>query len=124
MNNKRLFALREYLEYIPKRIKYVKTLTGGMITNEIRFWKALKLSIKHWREGHLICYEHLRGNLTIAQARNLIGSSERNVYRLLTKQTTEFINFLKEEESKFDKLYPYIPVTDIFENDLLEELYG
>ena len=115
MPRERFDKIRMYLNYVDKRIEYLKILGGGIISNEIRYWVGLKSSIKTWGKSHVIYYECLHRNLSLRQASNLFGASERTTARMFKKQRKELVAFIGMKEIELKALYPFIPMTDVFE---------
>lgn len=101
-------GLKNYLIYINDRITYLKIVTAGIPSNEYEYYKALRELIKQWGKTHILCYGYIRGKIDMEHVKNAMGVSERVCYRIISKQRTEFIKFITEQEKILEEQYPHI----------------
>ncbi len=107
--------IKKYLKYIPQRIAYLKMLMGDIPSNEYKFYCSLKKAIEQWGKAHVIFYGCLCGKITTKQAKSLYGVSERTLFRMMREQKKHLIKYIEEQEKLLSEKYPFIPMTDIFE---------
>ena len=108
----------EYLKYIKQRQVYLKFFVGGDYPlTELKYYEELQNRIKEWGKHHKIAYLYIKGKMSVSDAVDYMGVSERVFYRLIAKQKAEMITFIQETESKLEGKYSFIPFTDEF-NDM------
>lgn len=113
-------ALHDYISYIKNRITYLKAFSPSVPLSEYKYYRALLTEIKRWGEQHIIFYKYLRGKITIDDATSLYGVSEREFYRMMKHQRALLIKFIEEQENILGEKYPFIPMTDVF-NEIIGE---
>ena len=107
--------IKEYLKYISARIKYLKMFCGDIPSNELRFYCALRQSIKEWGKTHAAVYGYLYGKLSAKQVCGIVGVSARQFWRMIGKQSADLAAFIKEQENALEDKYPFIPFADLLE---------
>ncbi len=107
-------GLRDYIAYISKRIRYLKSFQGSVECSEHKYYCELRKQIKMWGRKHAIFYAYMRGKIELRKATELYGVSEREFYRLISLQRRRLIKFIEEQEEILEQKYPFIPVSDIF----------
>lgn len=106
--------LKKYLKYIPKRIAFLKTLSGEILSNEQRYYCALQEAIKEWGKTHVLFYGCIYGKISVKQAKSMCGVSERTFFRMMSKQRKALIDFIEAQECILSEKYPFIAMTEIF----------
>ena len=107
----------EYLKYIKQRRTYLKIFVrGDYPLTELKYYEELQHRITEWGKQHKIAYLYLKGKMSVRDAVDYMGVSERVFYRLIAKQKAEMITFIQETENELDEKYSFIPFTDEFDN--------
>lgn len=117
---KEALGVRNYLAYIENRMRYVKLLSNGIECNEYRYYHSMLNRIKKWSKNHAVFFAHTCGKVSTEEGKMLLGVPERTFYRLMRKQRKELISLIKQQEAVLSQEYPFIPVTDIFEQLVVE----
>ena len=117
---KEALGVKNYLTYIENRLRYVKLLLNGVECNEYRYYSSMLNRIKKWSKNHAVFYAHSCGKVSTEEGKMLLGVPDRTFYRMMRKQRKEFILFIKQQEVALAKEYPFIPVSDIFEQLVVE----
>lgn len=116
-------GIAQYLDYIKQRQAYLKIFVGkDYPLTEIKYYKELQQRIGEWAKKHRIAYQYIRCKINTQEAVELIGVSERVFYRLISKQKLELIDFIQKTEDELEKIYSFIPFTDDFISEVLDEL--
>ncbi len=114
--------LKQFLDYIKQRQEYLKRLAGeDYPLTEIKYYKEFSKRIADWGKKHKIFYTYIYGKINVQEGIELMGVSERMWFRIIAKQKSEFVCFLKETEKELDKIYEFIPFTDEFITEMLDE---
>lgn len=101
-------GLKKYLEYIQKRIAFLKALSGEIVSNERKYYCALREAIKQWGKTHVLFYACIYGKIGVKQAAAVCGVSQRTFYRIMSKQRKDLIDFIKAQECILGEKYPFI----------------
>lgn len=100
--------LKKYLQYIQKRIAFLKALCGEIVSNEYKYYFALQEAIKQWGKTHVLFYACIYGKIGTKQAAAICGVSQRTFYRIMSKQRKSLIAFIEAQERILDEKYPFI----------------
>jgi hypothetical protein len=107
---KEITGLRNYLAYIPKRLGYLKAFNLKN-SNEWKYYVELYEVIKNWGKSHEIFFKYLIKSIKFDQLKNLYGTSESQVSRMIKKQREKMVDFIKEQETIIRNKYPFEEVT-------------
>lgn len=123
INNNESKGLKDYLTYITNRIDYLKVFNMGVPSSEYKYYLALRKVISQWGKNHIVFYKYLRGEIDMDYAKSLYGVSEKEFYRITRLQRKKLIKFIEEHEKVLGEKHPFIPMTDIFNENFKEVKY-
>lgn len=100
--------LKKYIDYIPKRIVFLRASNGGICSNEYKYYCALQEAIKQWGKTHVLFYNCICGKIGVKQATDICGISKNEFYRIMRKQRRALIGFIEKQERILQEKHPFI----------------
>lgn len=111
-------GIANYLCYITQRIIYLQFFTDDINTSiELKYCKELQQRIKEWARTHRICYQYIRGKISVDECVQYMGVSKRVFFYMMAKQKAGFIEFIQKTENELEKKYPFTPSKEYFTED-------
>lgn len=99
--------LRKYIRYIITRVNYLKAGLYTCSENQYQFYLYLYESIKEWSKHHKIYWKFLTEKISSEEAQDLIGETERNLFRYMKRQRELLVKYIKEREEELITKYPF-----------------
>lgn len=109
-------GLKDYLRYIANHIDYLQKSDMVIQSNEYKYYSAMQNEITRWGKNHRVFYEYLLGKIGADRAKSLYGVSEREFYRIASRQRKLLIKLIESQEMILERKYPFIPVENIQED--------
>lgn len=100
-------ALKDYLKYVSQRIDYLKAFGSEDISNEYKYYVALKASLRAWGSKHQLFYKYLQGKLHFTDVQDLYGVSSRECARIFRSQRKQLLKYISAQEERLIAQYPH-----------------
>ena len=94
-------AIRKYISYIKRRVKYIKFGLLECSDNQISYFNALSESIDSFAKNHKLFMKYIVGKISFEETKSILGLNDRQTFKYLEKQREIFINYIQRKETEY-----------------------
>lgn len=100
-------GIKKYIKYVKERVKFIRLSFVNCSDNQINYFDGLSNAIDEYAKTHRVYIKYIIGKLTIDEVKNILGESDRQVFRYLERQRKFLFDYLQEKEIEYFAKYPF-----------------
>lgn len=105
--SKQTQALKDYINYLKRRVGYIKSGILEVSDNEINYCTELFKAILVYANKHKLYFWYLSGKLNVQSAMVILGTCERRFLVYAKRQRQALIEFIQDKEIELFAQFPF-----------------
>ena len=114
---KEALGVKNYIRYVKQRVKILRLKGINVSDNQINYFDALNKSIDVYMSEHKLFVKYLIGKIKYEEVKTILGISDRQVFRYLSRQRKLLIEYITAKEIELFAKFPYEEENFIMENE-------
>lgn len=100
-------GIKNYIRYVKQRAMFVRFDCLSCSDNQISYYDNLNKAIDEYASNHKLYVKYVIGKLTFNELKDLLGETDRQVFRFLESQRKLLIEYLQEKEIEYFAKFPF-----------------